>query len=313
VTPDRVPSKYCRYCGRIIPMDAVNCPYCDRNVIKTPGQKSCPFCGEMIRAEALKCRHCGEFVGARPGEPAADKFGQQPVIYIDKAVIARQDETGRLHIEGTAPGVRLEAGSEQARQLLDRPGEQPREAAAALPGASERPALPAGKQAGPPAVREKAPLPARAAEAPPVKRRKPEKPAAEQPRQPPKGQAPDARYECPSCGRYVYEGDNYCENCGRDLAIPAGQREFPGPGRAYAPADYALMVGAAAPVGLLLWRFGLPYSAEAAMAIAGAGGALGAWSLYRTAGSGRQLTGAGRAVGALLAAAFWVVAILKFW
>ncbi len=170
-------------------------------------------------------------------------------------------------------------------------------------------ALPPGEQAGLPAVPEKAPPPARRPEpALPAKARKPKKPKKEKKpkeKKAPAGEPPEARYECPSCGRFVYEGDNYCENCGRDLSIPAGRREFPGSSRAYRPADYALMVGAAAPVGLLV-------SPGAALGVAAVGGALGAWSLVRTAGSQGERTGMGHAVGAIVAAVFWIAVIALF-
>ena len=60
------PVKYCRYCGRIIRLETVDCPYCDRNVIKERGRRECPFCGEFIRDKAVKCKHCGEFLDMRP-------------------------------------------------------------------------------------------------------------------------------------------------------------------------------------------------------------------------------------------------------
>jgi len=226
-------------------------------------------------------------------------------------VIARSDESGELRIEGVEPGARLAPGSEEARRLLRKGQEEPGEAAAALPGGPERRALPPGEEAGLPAVPEKAPPPARPAppavpaQAPPRRPKKPKKKPRKEEKKAPQGEPPEARYECPSCSRYVYEGDNYCENCGRDLSIPAGRREFPGPGRAYRPADYALMVGAAAPAGLLI-------GPGAALGIAAVGGALGAWALTRTAASQGQRTGAGRALGAVVAALFWIVVIVAF-
>ena len=65
------------------------------------------------------------------------------------------------------------------------------------------------------------------------------------------------------------------------------------------------MVGAASPAGLLL-------GTGAALGIAAAGGALGVWALSRTASSQGERTGAGRALGAVVAAAFWIVAIVAF-
>lgn len=307
MTPNRVPYKYCRYCGRIIPMDSVNCTYCDRNTIRTPGEKECPICREPIRQKAIKCKHCGEFLDGRPPEVQ----GQQ-VVYIDKAIIAQPDESGQVHIQGIAPDRQIEPGSAQAQGLLGQgaePTEAPGEASGALPAAPDRKALPPGEASGLPAVVAPAPVPDVVRAAPPAvparvpaKKRKKRKPKAAPEEMAAPVEAPAARYECPSCARYVYEGDNFCENCGRDLSIPAGRREFPGPRQRYRPADYALMVAMAAPVGLL-------FAPTAAVGIAAAGGVIGAWSLYKAIDSHGQLQGAGRAGVAVGAALFWMVAV----
>jgi len=307
VTPDRVPCKYCRYCGRIIAMDSVNCPYCDRNTIRTPGEKECPFCGESIRQKAIKCRHCGEFVDGRKPEVE----GQQ-VIYIDKAIVAQPDETGRMRIQGTAPERQIEAGSPQSQGLLGQGVEAPGPTSGALPPATDRRALPPGEGAAVPvrvdggALPEVVPAqPPAAPPGPPKKKRKRKLPKEAPAEEAPRAEAPPARYECPSCRRYVYEGDNFCENCGRDLSIPAGQREFPGPHERYRPADYALMISMAAPLGLLV-------AGTAAIAIASVGGLLGAWSVYKAIDSRGRLEGAGRAGVAVAAALFWMVVVAFF-
>lgn len=270
----------------MIPQDAVDCPYCEKNTIKTTDQKPCPFCGEVIRGKAVKCKHCGEFVDGRRREESA-----QQVIYIDKAVITGRDEDGNLEVEGPEPG-QITAGSAGPETLLE--GE---ERQALPPGAGEE-----KRKAGLPARTEKAPVPekVKAAAGPPAEA--PPKEAEEAGEEAPTEPPPPVRYECPSCGRYVYEDDNFCENCGRDLSIPAGEKELKGPGQRYQPADYALMIAAAAPAGLL-------FRPAAALGIAAVGGALAGWSLYRTLSSKGQLRGAGAAGGGLGAAGFWALMV----
>jgi hypothetical protein len=63
-------------------------------------------------------------------------------------------------------------------------------------------------------------------------------------------------------------------------------------------ADIALMLSAAAPLGLLSGK-------GAVLGIACAGGATAAWALYRIARSHGQLRGTVKAVGSLLAAMLW--------
>ena len=155
VTPDRVPSKYCRYCGRIIPMDAVNCPYCERNVIRMPGQKACPFCGEPIRAEALKCRHCGEFVDGQAGRKtlrgaaAAAAAGHLHRQGRHRALRRDGRAAHRGRRAGRAAGSRLGGGAPAARQGCGGAARGGRRAAGR---AGRRRALPPGEQAGLPAV-----------------------------------------------------------------------------------------------------------------------------------------------------------------
>ena len=79
-----VPVKYCRHCGRIVPLDSTECAYCGRLLIRSHEQKVCPFCGEAIKAKALKCKHCGEFIDGRTARPP----DRQQIVHIEKAIIA---------------------------------------------------------------------------------------------------------------------------------------------------------------------------------------------------------------------------------
>jgi RNA polymerase subunit RPABC4/transcription elongation factor Spt4 len=294
VSAARTNVKFCRHCGRMIEFDAGDCPYCGKDTIRKIGLRECPFCGEQIRGKALKCKHCGEFVDGRvlaPQTPAN-------VIYVDKAVIAGN---------GVHPGV-VTPGPP--------PSELGRPAASAgmLPGPppprlpeGERRSLPPGTVSGPPAVRQPAALTPRAAgaEAPvpaPIVRAAPQPPPrtgrTEKPRT-------EARYDCPSCRRNVFEEDNFCENCGRDLRKRHDRPEFAPPPEHYEPADYALMLATSSPLGLL---FGS--AVAVALSCAAAGACI--WSLWRVLTSAGRLRGALPAAGGLLAALFWAAAVLAF-
>ncbi|MFO7957949.1 MAG: zinc ribbon domain-containing protein [Candidatus Brocadiia bacterium] len=269
----KVPVKFCRHCGRMIPQDSVDCPYCGKNTIPKVTQKECPFCGELVRAKAVKCKHCGEFLDGRRTERGG-------AIYIEKAIITGGGE-GPAELIPEAPPEETEARTGPERQVP----------------APDRKKLPAGEEAQPPATVSPAPVPTR-------KEARRVSPAEEtEQAEPPEG--PPAQYECPSCGRFVYEGDNFCENCGRDLSIPSDRREKLGPPKRYETSDYALMVGAAAPVGLLI---GPPV----ALAIAGAGALLSGWCLWRILSPDTHLCGAAPAAGGLAASGFWGLMILLF-
>ncbi len=274
--------KYCRYCGRLIPLDATDCSYCHRNVIKDPERRECPFCGEYIRRTAVKCRHCGEFLDGR--QPPDKEAGN--VIYIDKAVIADGKIAASSGPVRELPAAEMQAAEAQDRQAIDA-GEVPPDRQL---GEGETKAISRLEKARPPAKQEAEP-PAKAT--PPAGDKAKTEPAKEPP------PAPPVALECPSCASVVFEGDNFCEKCGRDLSVPGGQSEFPDRPRAYAGADYALMVGAAGPVGLLL-------SGPPSFAVALTGAALGLWSMVRISTSRNPLLGFGRALGGLIAGAFWL-------
>jgi len=101
----------------------------------------------------------------------------------------------------------------------------------------------------------------------------------------------------------VFEGDRYCENCGRDLARPRSDRRLHPIARMYEPADYALMLSAASPVGLLLRP---PYS----VLPAGLGIALSAWCLARIGRSGGRLKGMKESLWGVALGVLWLVLIL---
>ncbi len=50
------PGKTCPKCGRVVPMDAVFCPYCGFKLVST---KKCIKCGRDIPADAAFCPYCG--------------------------------------------------------------------------------------------------------------------------------------------------------------------------------------------------------------------------------------------------------------
>jgi len=269
--------KYCRYCGHLIRQDASDCPYCERNVIRQAGVRECPFCGEPIRQKAIKCKHCGEFLDGR----TTPKPAPANVVYIDKAVIAGSGE-GPLKL--SAPS-QSQASTPEA-QLPPAEASPNRRLVAAQQRALQKVA-----PASPPAVSPEAP-----------KDQEPPRRGAETPPTTPEASPPPVQYQCPSCASYVFEDDNFCENCGRDLSIPAGRSEFPDRPRDYEPAEYALMLGAAAPLGLLL-------DGPPALCLAAAGVLLSLWCLLRMMTSRNPLLGMGSAIGGLIFGGFWLLLI----
>jgi len=281
---ERVEVKYCRHCGQLIPLTTVNCPYCGRQTIKGEEQKPCPFCGELIKATAIKCKHCGEFLDRRA------RGAQSPqIVNIEKAVITGGGPQGGVELY-RPDGQKISLKPSEKGKLPDRPPLK------ALPGGTAARAHPGRVPHRPEGSAEAltAPGEAKAPAAPP--------PGGSQ------GEAaviaPEAQYECPACGRYVFEGDRFCENCGRDLSVPKGKPTIPVRGKPYGLTDYALMISAAAPVGILL-RFRL------GILIALGGTVMGLWCLLRIVLSGGKLEGAGRAVGAIAVGLFW--AFLIYW
>ena len=295
----RIPIKYCRHCGRIIPQDSTTCAYCGGVVIREHLQKECPFCGEVVKAHALKCKHCGEFLDGRslaPREPAR-------ILHIEQAIIAARREDGEVELlrpDGTP--VRMEL---------------PQAGAAPLEAGEERKALPPGTSPdgeppravvlvekreveGLPTVRTGRPARVLKPETVPVAAR-PEAPPAPAPAPAVTPEtAPPVELECPSCRRPVFEGDHFCENCGRDLHRRPGersaQRRTP---VSNAPADYALILSGAACLGVFL---PLPLSAVPA-----AGGvALGIWSARRIGASAGRLRGGSTALFAAVLGVLWL-------
>jgi len=294
--PYRYQIKYCRHCGRIIPLDSAECPYCERLVIRSHEQKVCPFCGEAIKARAVKCKHCGEFLDGRTARPP----DRQQILHIEKAIIAapgRQGEIELLRPDGRPLKVG-ELGSAARGELP--PAAEPeageQRAAADLPVRAPGAPAPArrGMQAIAPGVEPTA-IPARA----PAKRVEtpPEKPAPEPP------EAPPVELECPVCKRTVFHGDHYCENCGRDLSLRKGQTTIRPIAYPYDPTDYALLLSAVAPLGLLL-------PALYSWLLAAGGTVMGGWCAWRIMTSGGKLKGMKGALGAIMLGLFWLVTIL---
>ena len=333
--PRRIAIKYCRHCGYIIPLDSTDCPYCGHVTIRRHEQKECPFCGEPIKADARKCKHCGEFVDGRPPAQPPD---MQQVLHIEKAIIAVDKPEGQAELfrpDGTVlrhrekperAKPRLPEGKTPRALHAQAPAEPPPEHEqdiVALPTPPEQitsapPALPEPVTKLPPALYEpvtKRPrtllrsvtsaaltLARRA-----ISRTRPGRPSAtdesadQLPAAPPVS-APPVELECPSCRRTVFEGDHYCENCGRDLTLP---RDVPGLrpiARLYGPAEIALILGAAAPLGLFL---PMPLSLVLPVGCI----ALAGWCGYHILGSKGRLTGIKPTAGALALGILWLVVI----
>jgi len=288
--PQRVNIKYCRHCGRIIPLDSVECPYCRKTVIRGTEQKECPFCGELIKAKAIKCKHCGEFLDGRsasgPGVP-------QQIVQIENAIITAGGAPGEVELcrPDGEPIVVSALGALEAPERKALPaGEQEQAEQARLPVKAE--AVEAEPLPAEPVPVEPVPMP----DEEPVAEAAPPVPAAT-------GEAPPVEMNCSSCGHMVWHGDHYCENCGRDLTKPRGERTLRTVTVPYHLTDYALLLSAAAPAGLLLPG---PFD----WVIAAAGIVLGIWCLVRIRDSKGVLEGKGMAVKALLLGAFWLILIL---
>lgn len=315
--PKNVPVKYCRFCGRLIQLDTADCPYCGANTIRLREDNICPFCKEAIKPGAVKCRHCHEFLDGRnrpitpPAETIPDDAPQQVVIQIEKAIIAGSPDGVPTMVRPDGQSIALDA---VPRRALD-PG-----VVAALPPPEHR-ALPGDVENLPaivdatavvsrPATEEVA-LPTR------PKTKEPKLPARRKSRKPrrqpevtpdgtppmPATPVPPVQYECPSCKRWVLEGDNYCENCGRDLSLHPDQREFAEPVLSTV-AEFSLGFGLLAPAGFLLETLlGRPWS----LSFGVLGLVLGVWAVPRILGSHRRLRGVPHALAGIVLSAFWLL------
>ena len=290
--PEHVDVKYCRHCGQLIPLPTVTCPYCEKQTIKGEEQRECPFCGELIKAKAVKCRHCGEFVDGR------ERGGQPGQVIIERAIFTSGTPGGGIELH-RPDGAKISLSSDEVARL----GQPP---VRALPGGRSEEEPPGEEESAQPPVLVQHGLPVSGVrpsvpEAPPAEREAPAQVAGagEADRGAPEV---EAQYECPSCRRHVFGGDAFCENCGRDLSLPADRRSFPAQPKRYDPVDYALLVGFGGPVGLLA---PFPFSAV----VAAAGIILGAWCLLTILLSGGRLAGAGRALGAIALGLFWLALI----
>lgn len=307
--------KWCRYCGRVVPLATADCPYCGRNTIRgVQTTRECPFCGEDIKASAIKCKHCGEFLDGRErsdGSPAPAQGG--PTIIIEKAIIAQRGGSG-----GAAPEIRLlrpdgtpiESGQLGAggRPTMALGPAAPK----ALTGETANPALPVQSSVRPEVVDDEGnalPAVVRPGEAPLASVPPPAPPPArrEKKKEPPRPAPSAAPGEpemivCPSCARVVFEDDNFCENCGHDMSKPVVKAASPRQERVlFKMTRYALLLSAGAPAFL---AFHLPLGMVVS---AGAGVSAGVLSFSRIGRSKDRLTGRTLAVAACLVGLLWLV------
>jgi len=166
--------------------------------------------------------------------------------------------------------------------------------------------LPEGEQ-GLPARRTAAEVPASASET--TGARVPAPTGADHAGEGEQASAVPVETSCPDCGASTYHGDNYCENCGRDLT---GRRKGPQVrpiSYRYRWADYALLVSAAGSAGGLLprWWPGMRGAIGAIGAVAGT------WCVVRILRSKGELKGLGAAVGAMLLGLLWFVLFTLPW
>lgn len=294
--------KYCRHCGRIIPLESSECPYCDKVVIREHQQKECPFCGEAVKAKAIKCKHCGEFLDGRGARPP----DRQQVLHIEKAIIAAPGPQGEvqllrpdgrpLSVNELGPGARgqLPQAPPPAKALP--PGEVEQEQVASELPVKAPPAPPARV----PVVRP-VPMPLEAPAVPAPVSVRPVREVVAAPEEA-IAEPPPVELECPICKRTVFHGDHYCENCGRDLTLAKGELSIKPPPEPHGLTDHALILSTAAPVGALLPS---PYSGL----IAAAGASLGVWCTVRIVASGGKLKGVKPALWAAALGLFWLVVI----
>ncbi len=281
--PRHVPIKYCRHCGRIIPLDAAQCAYCEKMVIREHEQKECPFCRELVKATAVKCRHCGEFLDGRAEKPEQ----RQQILQIEKAIITTG---GGRTVELRRPDGREVNAAELAAAEREKITE----------GISSPLALPPGGDAEGETGMAGPLVPAEQGEvvpaAPPSLPR-----VAPEPKEP-SGKAPPVEMECHVCHYTVFHGDRHCENCGRDLTLRASERALKPAAQPYELVEYALMLSAAGPAGLVLPA---PYSSLIPLAAI----ALSLWCAGRILRSEGRLKGMKGSLVAALLAVFWLVVI----
>jgi Double zinc ribbon len=323
---DKVRIKYCRHCGRLIALDSVDCPYCGKKTIRIHEEAICPVCRERIKAGAKKCRHCGEFLDGRdtappPAPPPAQQIPapielpQQQVIYIEKAIVAGADENGQLRLQ-RPDGTTLLPGDVETQKALPgqaqkglpapegttalvpaEPGTQPppRDTALAVvdTALAKRPDTTPAKL-----KKKKAPKPPK-----PPRKKKEKKPRDKKEPEAtgPVVTPPPVLVKCAGCNYEVYNTDNFCENCGRDLSLHARESEYR-PTKRHGLVDLALIGGFGGPAGLLM-------PAPLCYIPALAGALCGSAVLARVWTSHGEFKGARPAIAGLLAAVFWLLAI----